>query len=389
MTLTSETVRVQYSGDGGTTAFSITFAFWDDDDPQAVLTNSLGAETTWVRGTQYTISGGDGSTGTLTVTTSPTDYTPASGEKLTITSNLDDTQDTDLPAGGAFPVTSVEQQLDKIVRMIQQKAEAIGRALKLPVSSTVTDIEIPDPSASKFLRWDASAANLENADINATSLGIPVPLADGGTNADLSSPTALSIPRINAGATAVELRTVAQTADALAAGAHTIFIPAAAMRPTVSNGCAEITDVETTAGRPDMQVLDFDTSSDEAAQFSIAFPSSWDFGTISFRGFWTTAGAVTTGIALALQGVAVANDGTLDVAYGTAVVITDDALGAAEDLMVTAESSAVTIAGSPAAGELCYFRLFRDVSDGNDDMTQDMRLLGIQMIYTVDEAFDT
>ncbi len=55
---------------------------------------------------------------TLTVATSPTDHTPASGETLTITSNLDDTQDILLPEGGAFPSSSVEQQLDKIVRLI-------------------------------------------------------------------------------------------------------------------------------------------------------------------------------------------------------------------------------------------------------------------------------
>ena len=38
-------------------------------------------------------------------------------------------------------------------------------------------------------------------------------------------------------------------------GTDTIWVPAGAMRPTVSNGCANITDVDTTAGRPDMQVL--------------------------------------------------------------------------------------------------------------------------------------
>ena len=66
-------------------------------------------------------------------------------------------------------------------------------------------------------------------------------------------------------------------------GKDTIWVPAGAMRPTVSNGCANITDVETTAGRPDMQVLDFDASSDEHAQFSIAFPKSWNEGTSTFQ----------------------------------------------------------------------------------------------------------
>src|SRR6185436_9764513 len=111
MTLSSETVKVQYNGNGSTTAFGITFAFWDADDLRVILRSAAGVETVWTRGTQYTVTGGDGSTGTLTVVTSPTDYRPQTGEKLTIKSALADTQPTDLPLGGAFPSSSVEQQL--------------------------------------------------------------------------------------------------------------------------------------------------------------------------------------------------------------------------------------------------------------------------------------
>jgi len=82
-------------------------------------------------------------------------------------------------------------------------------------------------------------------------------------------------------------------------GAQTIWIPAAAMRPTSSNGCAGITDVETTSGRPDLQVLDFDNGSDEHAQFQIGFPKSWNEGTITFRVFWTSTATDTDGVASA------------------------------------------------------------------------------------------
>ena len=58
---------------------------------------------------------------------------------------------------------------------------------------------------------------------------------------------------------------------------------------------------------------------------------------------------------------------TIDVVYGTAVVVDDAAQGAAEELYVTAESGAITIAGTPADEDLCFFRVFRDVSDSNDD----------------------
>jgi len=85
MTLTSTTTKVQYDGDGSTTAFTISFNFWSDGDVRAILRDSSGTETTWVKGTQYTLTGGSatGSTGTLTVETSPTDYTPQSQLSLT------------------------------------------------------------------------------------------------------------------------------------------------------------------------------------------------------------------------------------------------------------------------------------------------------------------
>jgi len=188
----------------------------------------------------------------------------------------------------------------------------------------------------------------------------------------------------------IELRITAAGLDDIAsitAGTQTIWIPAAAMRPTSSNGCAAITDVETTSGRPDLQVLDFDTSADEHAQFQIGFPKSWNEGTITFRVFWTSTATDTDGVAWGLQGVSVANDATIDVAYGTAIVVTDDNISAAEDCLVTATSSAVTIA-SAAVDTMTFFRIFRDISDGNDDMAEDARLLGVQIFFTTDAVND-
>ena len=165
-------------------------------------------------------------------------------------------------------------------------------------------------------------------------------------------------------------------------GKQTIWVPAAAMRPTVSNGCAALVDVETTAGRPDMQVLDFDATADEHAQFSVAFPKQWNEGTVTFKAFWTTTATDTDGVAWGLQGVACSDGDTIDVAYGTGVVVTDAGQSTAEDLYVTSESGAVTIAGTPAEGDACFFRVYRDVSDAADTMTEDARLIGIQLFWT-------
>ena len=74
--------------------------------------------------------------------------------------------------------------------------------------------------------------------------------------------------------------------------------------------------------------------------------------------------------------------------YGTAVVIDDANQGAAEEQLVSAVSGAVTIAGTPADDDMCFFRIFRDVSDGNDTAGEDAILIGIKLFITTDAGND-
>ena len=172
-----------------------------------------------------------------------------------------------------------------------------------------------------------------------------------------------------------------------AVGLHTIWVPAGAMRPTSSNGCAALTDVETTSGRPDMTVLDFDDGSDEHAQFQVAFPKNWNEGTITFQVYWCSTAADTDGVSWGLQGVSVPDNSTIDVAYGTAIVVDDVNQGAAEEMLVSPTSSAVTIAGA-AVDTVTFFRIFRDVSDANDTAAEDARLLGVKLFFTTNAQND-
>ena len=200
----------------------------------------------------------------------------------------------------------------------------------------------------------------------ATTAGAIAIAADGTVDLDVAGATVAS----------AIIRTV---------GKESIWVPAAAMTPTTSNPCSDITIVETTSGRPDMVVLDFATGADEFAQFSIAFPKSWNLGTITYQAFWSGI-AASTDCDWSLQGVAMNDNETIDVAYGTAVVVSDNAQGAVEEMLVAAESGAVTIAGTPADNDLCYFRIGRDVS--GDNMDGDARLHGLKIFFTTDATND-
>jgi len=171
------------------------------------------------------------------------------------------------------------------------------------------------------------------------------------------------------------------------AGTETIFVPAQAMFGTTTNG-ADGQAVETTATRPELKVLDFDPTTIEYAQFSIAMPKSWDLGTVTFQAFWSPSTTDTGDAMIGLQGVGVPNDGTSDVVFGTGVAVTDTAGGAVEDVMVSPVSGAITIAGTPADDDYTYFQVYRAATTGGDDFTGDVRLLGIKLFYTTDAAND-
>jgi len=169
------------------------------------------------------------------------------------------------------------------------------------------------------------------------------------------------------------------------AGKETIWVPAVAMYPNSTNG-AEAAQVELSNG-PEIKVLDFDKDSDEFAQFAVAFPKSWNAGTVTFQAFFTATSTNTGTTAWGLSAVALADSGDLNTAFGTQVVATAKAhSGTSNDLDVAAESGAVTIAGSPSANEYCFFQVSRDVSA--DGLTADARLLGIKLFFTTNAAND-
>ena len=171
------------------------------------------------------------------------------------------------------------------------------------------------------------------------------------------------------------------------AGKETIWIPAAAMYAATTNG-ADAEQVETTATRPDMKVFDFDASTKQYTQFTIAMPKSWNEGTLTYQVYWAPSTTNTGNAIFGLQGVACADGDTIDVAYGTAIEVTDAGIGTVEDQQITSESSAMTVAGSPAAGEQSYFQLYRDAADGGDTFTGECRVLGIKLFFTTDAAND-
>lgn len=132
--------------------------------------------------------------------------------------------------------------------------------------------------------------------------------------------------------------------------------------------------------------LDFDTTTQEFAQFQIAMPKSWDEGTLVAQFLWT-AGSGSGGVVWALEAVATGDDDAFDVAFGTAQTATDTFI-VANDVHISPETSAMTVGGTPAEGDLVTFQVKRDVSDGSDTLAVDAQLIGVRLFYTTNAEND-
>jgi len=234
------------------------------------------------------------------------------------------------------------------------------------------DIIIYGDTASANLTWDTSVDDLI---FNGAARAV---IPDGQLVLGSTAVTS----------TAAELNKLDGAGTLKQAGKETIWIPAVAMYPSDTGGCGDIagTELASDINRPFLKTLAFDKDTDEAAQFSIAFPKSWNEGTITFQPFFTANTTNTGDVKFMLKGIAISDNDALNTDFGTAQGTAKSHSGTAYDLNVGAESSAITIAGSPAAGDQIFFAIFRDVSA--DNMSADALLTGIKIHFTTDAAND-
>lgn len=165
-----------------------------------------------------------------------------------------------------------------------------------------------------------------------------------------------------------------------------IYVPVQAMYPSSTAGCAALTQVETATNKVNVKVLDFDGAgtSKENAEFGLPSPLYWDASTVTAQFVWyATAGSGT--VNWECSAGAFSDDDALDAAYGTLQEVTDTLL-ATGDVHISAATSAITVAGTPVAGDWVMFRVARDPA--NDTNTSDARLLGVIIRFGVKQYND-
>lgn len=155
--------------------------------------------------------------------------------------------------------------------------------------------------------------------------------------------------------------------------------------PAKTNGCADpgSTILEMSTNKNTIKVPAFDKDTVEYGDWWHELPADYDGGTITYHVNWTHPSTSTNfNVAWALKAVAIGDGGTLDASYGSAIQVNDTG-GNTNYLYRSPESSALTIAGSPTAGKLVNWRIYRVANDAtNDTLAVDAYLIGVTITYT-------
>lgn len=261
---------------------------------------------------------------------------------------------------------------------------AAGNTISMTGTTTVTGFDTIAAGAVRRVVFTGILQLTHNATsmINLTGANITTAAGDIATFLSLGSGNTRMVGYERADGTALA------GAAGSTQGKQSIYVAAGSIAPSSTGGCSTLTTIASAANQPDIVTLNFDATTQEYAQFSIAMPKKWNEGTVTFKAYWSHAATTTNfGVVWDLQAVAVSDDDAIAVAYGTAQTSTDTG-GTTNDLYVSPESSAITVAGTPAAEDMVFFRLSRVTGNGSDTMAIDARLHGIMLYVTTDADTD-
>ena len=251
------------------------------------------------------------------------------------------------------------------------------------------------PASGQYARWDSATT--------ITGVAPAVILTDIGAqplDADLTSLAAASATNslyyrsaantwaavtIGTGLT-FTAGTLAASGGGGGAGKQTIWIPATAMISRATNGPA-VGSIEMGSNKNMVRTLDFDTTTQEFAQFEIAMPKSWNLGTVTFIPYWSHANTTTNfGVVWSLEAVGRPDGYGLDVGFVGSTLSTDTG-GSLNALYIGPESNPLTIT-QIASDCLVMFQIKRVPANASDNLAVDARLHGVKIIYTTSAGTD-
>ncbi len=160
------------------------------------------------------------------------------------------------------------------------------------------------------------------------------------------------------------------------------IILGASLKPN-TNYPAAPGELQTATNQNNYVFMDFpDAGVPNIADIDFPMPSDYAGGTVTAKFYWTANSTSTNSVYWGIQAAAIADNEGLDVVPGSRVAVVDANKSTAYKLNISDVSSAITIAGTPAAGELINWQIMRDSSNGSDTLAATARLIAVVITYT-------
>ena len=135
--LADNSPRVSYSVASGVTqsSFAVPFEFFADSDLNVYVDGVLKAITT-----NYTVSGGDGSTGTVTMSVTGV----SGGSSVVFTRSVALERTSDFPTSGPFQIDALNTELDRLTAISADLEDQASRGLQLTDYDLSVNLVLPD-----------------------------------------------------------------------------------------------------------------------------------------------------------------------------------------------------------------------------------------------------
>jgi hypothetical protein len=151
MTITTQTLRNDYTANGVNTSFAFTFPIFYESNAtpkfslEVILTDISGVETIKTETVDYTITYTTIENGIISQGNVVFNVAPTNQYKVTLLRKVNLTQNSEFTASGTdkFNGATLEASLDKLTLLALQTQENLNRVVKLPKSSALTNIEFP------------------------------------------------------------------------------------------------------------------------------------------------------------------------------------------------------------------------------------------------------
>jgi hypothetical protein len=110
-------------------------------------------------------------------------------------------------------------------------------------------------------------------------------------------------------------------------------------------------------------------------------PTDWNGGTVTAQFYWFAQSASLNNVVWGIQARAYSDGSAIDQAYGAAQETTDANTGNTF-VNISEVTAALTIAGASAGGQHVQWQVFRDGTNGSDNLAATAELFYVLIQYT-------